>query len=410
MDIELVKSLLPCMGKNTFLKFIYELWSIESGLVLNEVRELREVGNNIYEQEYYEKKLDVKWHGYNLIVPFFIPIELFVQNQDVSFIDENIIIALKKYKRLIKSRESSWQFWMDGNYAKPNIYFVTNFEGIEEDMYYSHILPKFEQLLRKINLEACPMVGSYDSFLSNARDETMQAFKNLVSKNKDELSISLKEDKISIDKFISDKYISKGVLKNSLNPCESIYIDEIYKTNIIKEFETLLNSKTSESAIESFLLKNFKNIFGEQYDRIETQIWLRFPDLDIAQKDRRIDLFLRNSIERDWELFEIKKPQKLTRTYRDIPTFRSEIFYAIQQIKNYERILSQKKVREVFKKEGIEYFYPELRLVIGNKPDIEVEQWRWLKATNENRLKIITYEDLIESMKTRLKIHSNLSY
>jgi hypothetical protein len=57
-------------------------------------------------------------------------------------------------------------------------------------------------------------------------------------------------------------------------------------------------------------------------------------------------------------------------------------------------------------KEGIEYFYPELRLVIGNKPDMSIDQWRWLKASNENRLRIITFEDLIISMKNRYHINS----
>ena len=88
-------------------------------------------------------------------------------------------------------------------------------------------------------------------------------------------------------------------------------------------------------------------------------------------------------------------------------TFTSEILHSIQQIKNYEKILIQDKVKQAFAKKGIEYYYPELRLVVGNKPDISIEQWRFLKSTNENGLKIITFEDLIMEMKLRYNIHNN---
>jgi hypothetical protein len=210
----------------------------------------------------------------------------------------------------------------------------------------------------------------------------------------------------NVDAFNSDKYITKGVLNSYNNPIETIYIaNSITKSEIIKEFEFLINSNVNELKLETFLTQYYKEIFGDKYDRIETQLWLKFPEIDIANKNRRLDIFLRNSIERDWELFELKKTQKLTTTYRDIPVFKSEILHAIQQIRNYEKILNQEKVKVKFAKEGIEYFNPELRLVVGNKPDISIEQWRFLKSTNENGLKIITFEDLISEMKIRYNIH-----
>ena len=94
---------------------------------------------------------------------------------------------------------------------------------------------------------------------------------------------------------------------------------------------------------------------------------------------------------------------KLSRTYRDVPVFMSEIYFAIQQIKNYKKILSQDLVKEKLSLEGIEYYHPELRLVIGSKPDISIDQWRWLKSTNENNLKIMTYDDLLAEMRIRFK-------
>ena len=105
--------------------------------------------------------------------------------------------------------------------------------------------------------------------------------------------------------------------------------------------------------------------------------------------------------------FWIKNTKRLIRTYRDIPTFTSEIHNAIQQVKAYEKLLSQEKVKEKFAKDGIEYFYPEIRLVVGNKPDISDEQWRFLKSTNEHKLKIITFDELLESMKLRYQLKIN---
>lgn len=102
--------------------------------------------------------------------------------------------------------------------------------------------------------------------------------------------------------------------------------------------------------------------FGDKYDRIESQLWLRFPEVDAGRRERRIDLLLRNSIKNDWELFEIKRPIRLTKTYRDMRVLKSEVSYAIQQARNYGEILRQDKVKKHFASEGIEYCEPVLNL------------------------------------------------
>src|SRR5262249_31267329 len=146
----------------------------------------------------------------------------------------------------------------------------------------------------------------------------------------------------------------------------------------------------------------YLDIFGSKYDRIENQIWLRFPELDITGKERRLDIFLRNSIANDWELYEIKRVIPLTSSYRDIPVIAKEILFAIQQTKNYERILSQQEVKDKFAREGIEYCEPLLNVVVGRTPQITHEQWRWLKASNSEKVRILTFDDLLGEMKSRL--------
>ena len=415
MDLNLLKRILSTFNKHSFSLFIYELWKLrdyEDDYKYQKTYLLKEIGKNVYEQHFWGREnqegiYDIQ--GFHLIIPFFQPIELFNNIEKINFTDLKLIEILKKYKKIMDDREADWQFWTDGNYIMPNFYFVTNFEGIEKKIYFNVILPKFESILNKLEISGEAAVGSCDSFIEMASENAIKAFKNFFINYKNELSITFNNDKYIIDNFYADKYISKGLLKLNQNPLETIYINENKnKSEIIKEFEYLINHKVNEQKFEQFLTKYYKSLFGEKYDRIETQLWLKFPELDINNKNRRLDIFLRNSIERDWELFELKKPQKLIRMYRNIPAFRSEILQALQQIKNYKKILSQDKVKRKLAREGIEYCFPEFRLVIGNKPDISNEQWRWLKTSNENQIKIITFEDLINEMKIRFNLHLDL--
>jgi len=164
----------------------------------------------------------------------------------------------------------------------------------------------------------------------------------------------------------------------------------------------LLSNNPKEATLENFLESHFRDIFGPNYDRIETQIWLRFPEFYISNRSRRLDIFLRNQIEKDWELFEIKRLVPLTGNYRDIPVLSREITTAISQVRNYVRILQQDKVKQSMYREGIEYFEPELRLVVERSPQIETEQWRRIVADSSNGVKIITFDNLLDQMRARL--------
>jgi len=97
--------------------------------------------------------------------------------------------------------------------------------------------------------------------------------------------------------------------------------------------------------------------------------------LEKDKKGRRPDIFLRNSIKGDWELIELKRPIKIVSLYRSLPVFSKEVSNAIQQVRYYEKLLKQEKVRREFSKEGIEYFEPELRIVIGRRPQISQQDW-----------------------------------
>lgn len=410
---KMLRNILSCLNRYAFTKYVFSLYKLDDGIKDAKTREVtpdtietvdlsETFGTYVFEQHHNNCP---EFQSFTGIFIYTEPIDLFYKLSDVDIATPAIVKSIRKYKKMIKQREESWFYPQDGDFAVPQIAFVTNYSNIPRDDYDKVLFPKFAKLIRRWDYEPELLVGSIDSFLELNEINAEKAFENFLSDHKDGLTISLTDDKLSIDNFLADKYISDGVLRNSKNPCESVFVETIGKSQILLEFEHLINRNPKESELESFLKKYYQDIFGPDYNRIETQLWLKFPELDISQGDRRLDIFLRNSIEDDWELFEIKKATKLTAGYRGIPVFRNEVQTAIQQLRNYSNILSQDNVKRKLAKEGIEYYVPTLKLVIGRSPNISSAQWRWLKSTNEKDVKIITYDELLKSMKQRYEYH-----
>jgi hypothetical protein len=407
MNEKFLKQILSTLDCDAFSKYIFELWKLENSSEANnyiEIESLPKIGKGVLEQYFYKND----FAGYHLIIPFYLPLELFQAPDDIGVASPELLSGLKKYKRAMKRRIDEWQFWTHGNYILPYFKFVTNFSGLDEEVYFNLLIPKFQELLNRLKIDALVAVGSCDSFVKMNPSSAVKAFEDFLERYQSELSISLQDGRFKIDKSMPEKYITCGVLRQSKNPCESLLITES-NSQIIHEFESLLNERTPEKDLENFIKNHYKEIFGNQYDRVESQLWLKFPDLDIGNENRRIDIFLRNSIERDWEIFELKKcKKKIARTERGVPIFVAEVIAAIQQLRNYQDILLQNTAREHFRKEGIEYFCPEMRLVIGRKPDISVNQWRRLKSSYESNIKILTYDSLLEEMSSRLRVYKDL--
>lgn len=178
-----------------------------------------------------------------------------------------------------------------------------------------------------------------------------------------------------------------------------------------KEFENVIN-EGSENQLEEFIAAHYQLFLGSHYDKIETQIWLKFPESDIANKERRLDIFARNTLSQDWDLFELKKNMPVVKMYRDVPTFTSELSGAISQLRNYQRNLQQDNVKKYFAEKGIEYYEPSLNLVVGRTPQISIEQWRRACA-DQNNINVLTYDNLLSQAKNQIKsqidfLNSNL--
>lgn len=404
MDKHKIKKALYNLNNSDFINFSYELFKEAYGKNINLYKEnrLKAFIRNLPVDEIVEGKNfeDSGYKGIYLIDD--IPFELFENPEDI-IIDSPY---LRKKLSIIRKDRSLYQddYRISDNRLRA-IYFINNLKGFPIDFYINDILSKYENIVGEMgllwNLDFGIYTGNPDTFMLNWAEHSNKALQK-ISKENVSLSIDFSENLKKVRYTNQEKYLQAGVCKSSHNPLNPILTNEtIENRSVVLEFEQLLKENPNENKLEKFIQRYYQEIFGFKYDRIESQIWLKFPELDINKKKRRLDIFLHNSVSSDWELFELKRIIPLAMNYRDIPTLSSEIYKASQQVLNYERILRQDKVKNYFLREGIEYFEPSLHLVVGNSPTIPNEQWRWLVSSNKN-VKIITYGELLKEMNIRM--------
>jgi len=402
MDKTLAKNILNNLNFNDLCAFSYKLLKNSYGKHIDLYDKIN--GNNSFLRRFNSGDYEDGFIGIYLIDQ--IPYDLFENKSDL-IIDTPF---LRKKLEIIK-RDYQNQFFIPGvlpQLKNPlnRIFFLNNLQGFSREFYQNILIPKYEKVTKEIGVNWNKTfevgIGSPDSFLNNNPQKAINVLTEILN-TKTGISIDLTHDHRNILSFNSEKYLTNGVSLGSKTPFYPIYTQTNSNENsIISEFEHLIKSNPTESKIEKFLKEHYKDVFGFKYDKIETQIWLKFPNLDINKKNRRLDILLHNSISSDWELYELKKVLPLTSTYRDIPIISREISASIQQVLNYERILQKQEVKDYFKAQGIEYFEPSLNLVVGRTPTITTEQWRWLVTLNKN-VKLLTYDDLLKEMSCRFE-------
>lgn len=187
------------------------------------------------------------------------------------------------------------------------LYILTNHAGIEKDDFLRVYFPAYERAARRAGIRAPVAVGTYDSFIQSDAERVERTLVKLVNGGPDGISIVATTKGIDVSTHVDEAEISSGLLTKESYPLQTVIQLEASRNDaLFREFAELLKSETRENVIEAFLRDNYGLIFGEGYDRIDTQVWLRMPELDISNKARRIDIFLRNAVQRDWELFEVK--------------------------------------------------------------------------------------------------------
>lgn len=413
MDVTLLKNLLSRFSKYAFQSFVFKLMTSQYGKEaiklkpkLGEGIFSRDVTDEIFAAELGSKGVGESWRGtyHSLYITHFLPLELMKSPDQIDIADPLILNTLESIHSFYKRKKIILP--MPGLESPlQGLFFINNISGFSMQEHTESLLPKYRELASFFRFWFPEVgVGNIDSFFEREPMKTENVLKSFLQSNQEGICISLSKDEVEVNKYSSEKPMFSGVGRRSLDPYEPLFTYSPPEEKLLlDEFEALISSDAKESLLEEFLAEHYKDIFGIKYDRIETQLWLKFPGLDISGKDRRLDLFLRNSVTSDWELFEVKRAIDLTGTYRDIPVVKQEVLYAMQQVKNYARILAQDSVRRKFADEGIEYYEPALHLIVGRKPQLPLKQWRHLVANNENGVKLITFDDLLKELELRLR-------
>ena len=337
----------------------------------------------------------------------YLPYELFYNPKDIPFDNPR----LRKKLQSIKDYERHF-LWLYGcrqfvESTTGGIFYFNNIVGPERGFFVDYALGIYQEIMKELGMilhifdDIRPTIGiGHPRNIVERNFPVASRVLHEIGRESGYVTIEFGESGYEVNNGISGKYISSGVTRSSR---EIIYPSVITRSEevVAREFENLLNENVSEKRIQEFIMSYYSQIFGNKYDQIRAEVSLKYPELDISQKNRRIDLFAHNQIIDDWEIIELKKNVRLLSNYRDIKKFSSEITGAIEQLRNYYHILQQQTVKDSFRREGIEYYDPSLKLIFGGKIDTNSRaEWRRLVKTVPD-VKLITYDELIAELRLR---------
>lgn len=381
MKIEFAKNIIASFDKSTFHEFVITLLKKGCGEDYIKTVPYSPLIKSLY--------INSPVYYNHFFVFDFLPYEVFKSLKTINIITDSIREQIKQIP-----------ISLERGFMLGDIYFINNLYGHVLEEYQEYITPQLEIASKPLlNPNQEFGFGNIDTFFNNETDLTIEVLENfLLCPNG--FSISINRDGFNISEYINQNISSVGVTNISKSPLS--YVAQIKSQNeLLTEFQEVLNS-FNETKLERFIKQHYKEVFGEKYERIETQLWLRFPEFDSNNSNRRLDVLLKNTISGDWDIFELKKDLNITTTYRGTDVFKSVVYKSIDQLRNYSQVLNQAQVMEYLKREGIEIFSPELHLVIGYKPNnIAQANWRKLISQNSKDIKLISYDSLLNEMRVR---------
>ena len=391
MDNEILYKVIDHLDSNSFFDLIYYL--LKQDEKFSKCTTLSEIDNRIIENP--------PERFYQIAEAFFINFYPYSIYKDFCLANLNISDIKELVLNYCKNR--TYKLWLpvDGTL----IYVVGNYDSRKINVSDDSLLDFYKKELSAVlppgydigigNINT--IIGQGNSNLNN----NVKAIKDFILTNDSGICINLSDDKILATRFIAERTFD-GIITSPEMVFQPVFRRILDTDDVLTEFNKLINDDTKESVLEEFLLTYHSVIFGNKYDTVSTQIWLNFPEYDIGEKKRRLDMLMRNSISNDWDIFELKRSSvKLTKTKSDVPIFVSAVYDAIAQLRNYRDILNRDSVKRYFEKVGIKYYNPQFNLVIGKKPLISKKKWDWLLSQQQD-LNILTYDDLFDSAKKRL--------
>lgn len=391
MDKDILSTLINHLDSSGFDDLIFYLLKQEDDFYLS--KRLSHIDDRIIEnppERFFQtaEAFFINYHPYSLYKNF---------NLQNLYLDDLKKLILK----YIENR--SYEMWLPVEGTR--IYAISNYDSCKIGVSDKELLEFHEKELSGVLPSGFDVgIGSVSTILNqgNTNDEKYsKRVKDFFLNNDSGICINLSDDKIIASRFVAQREFD-GIVTSPENIFHPVIKKVIDTDDKLVEFNQLINNDTRENVLEEFLYTYHDLFFGDKYDTLSTQVWLDFPEFDIGNKDRRLDIFMRNSISKDWDIYELKRSSvKLTKTKSDVPMFVSAVHDALTQLRNYKRILSQDKVKRKFEAKGIKYYNPQFNLVIGKKPNISDEKWNWL-LSHHSDLNIITYDNLLESAKKRL--------
>lgn len=388
MNTELMRAAVGHLDENGFLEFFKHL--IKHDNKHTGIQHLNKIDARIFETppERFYQSADAFILNY---YPYSIYREFTLGNLDLS----NLKTVILKYLN-----ERSYPLWrpVDGT----TIYSINNYDSHLLGITDEELLAFYESSLSSVVPSSFQLgLGNINTYFQhNSEFNGPAIIEKFLKEHEDGICISISADGIQASRFRNEKEFS-GVTPSTHSIIHPT-ITHLSPDDILNQFNQLINSDPKESELEDFLYENYQLILGPQYDQIKRQVWLNLPGQDIGGRNRRMDLFIRNAITKDWEIFELKKPTvKLTKTVRDVPVLTSAVVETIAQARNYQKTLSQDAIKRSLSADGIEYYEPVINIVIGKTPNLPTANWRRL-LSQEKDINLLTYDSLVDESKMRL--------
>lgn len=335
MDNALIKSIIGSFDKNVFEAFFLKMLD-QSNLYKGKTKRLSYIDDRVFEcsAERFYQSADVFFMCYT---PYKLFERFSVDDLDLSLLKE----LVSKY---ISDRNYYSDPWLpiDG----VTLYLINNFDSEKLGVSDEVLLEHYEKAINPILSNKISYIigtGNINTFL-NAEEEHINIqniLRDFFIENDEGICICLSDNGIEASRFLVQNEFA-GITPKTHSIIQPAMRKLVEAKDILCEFNRLIFSDMKESVIEEFLREHYREIFGSKYDSISTQLWLKFPDLDIGKRERRLDIQVRNAVQGGWEFFELKRSNiELTKSISDVPMFVSAVNDAIAQVKNYKHLLMQ---------------------------------------------------------------------
>lgn len=187
-------------------------------------------------------------------------------------------------------------------------------------------------------------------------------------------------------------------------PIERVAIEatrpvSLLSRHVIEEFEDVLSrDNVKELEIQHFLNQNEQFLMGLGYARARPHIGLT----EEGSKELIPDYLLEIPGDRGFDILDLKLPKARVTARRPYLRLSSEVAKAVAQLRKYGRFFDRAENRKAFQhKYGLTPFKPGLVVVIGRSAEFQTPEERVEIEEQLGRIRLLTYDDLIEYGRTR---------